>query len=128
MTKTWLEWPREAFKCCLTIPKRLINGINGLIHLVFQKKILLGWPYRFIISFKILKTSKLIFFIWNNKQSEDGFFVIFFIGLVRFWIEMLAWLVTLLMRTATLQISLPFKQQKAAKNRNFHPAFWVNFF
>ena len=38
MTKTWLEWPREAFKCCLTIPKRLINGINGLIYLVFQKK------------------------------------------------------------------------------------------
>ena len=41
---------------------------------------------------------------------------------------MLAWLVTLLMRTATPQISVLFKQQKASKNRNLHQAFWVDFF
>ena len=32
------------------------------------------------------------------------------------------------MRTATPQISVLFKQQKASKNRNLHQAFWVDFF
>ena len=101
MTKTWLEWPWEAFKCCLTIPKRLINGINGLIYLVFQKKKsfwddLTGLLY--VLKYQKLQNWYSLFETINNLKMD---FFWFFLGLSRFWIEILAWL---FMRTATVHL------------------------